>query len=561
MTLNNVRIRNKLLMAFGSLLAILILVSTISALGLMSLSRDSKEIGDNRLPSVILSEKMEVAVLLVRLQEANHILQEDLSQLPQIEKTIQERKEAFNDLLTQYVPLISDDAERQEHKNVVSISQKYLSLSNELLVISRSGDKEKARAFFQGSMIDVRRELSAAIGKLASRNIDAVNNAVRQSVSSANSSTTTILIAGSIAAALSILAMLVMQNSLGKPLVQMTEAMQRLAANDVSVSIEGGERGDEVGAMAKAVQVFKDNAIAKEKLEAEQRIALEARERRTRQIEALIADFDKMAASIMQAVSNDSSTLNNTARQLASIASDTSNRVAASSSAASQTSSNVATVAMAAEELSSSIREISRQVSNSNTVARRAMEEAERTGVAMEKLSNSAQEVGQVVDLVTSIAAQTNLLALNATIEAARAGEAGKGFAVVASEVKGLANQTANATSQISERITAMQDMAKGAVEAIEAINETISQMNAISTAVASAVEQQNAATQEIARNVQEAARGTDDVTGNISAVAQSSVSLDSSAKNVLGAADSLSQQSQTLGNRIRQFLDGIRAA
>ncbi|GEO38711.1 methyl-accepting chemotaxis protein [Skermanella aerolata] len=341
----------------------------------------------------------------------------------------------------------------------------------------------------------------------------------------------------------------------------MTRAMQALAQGDTKVEIPARGRGDEIGAMAAAVQVFKENAIERIRLEAEQAAENEAKEKRTRAVERLIGDFDGQMASILRTVSSAATELDSTAQSMSATAEETSRQATASAGAAEQTSANVQTVASAAEEMTGSLMEISRQVSRSTGIANDAVNQAEQTDATVQGLAQAAQKINEVVELISSIAGQTNLLALNATIEAARAGEHGKGFAVVASEVKNLANQTAKATQDITAQIASIQDETNGAVTAIRGIGGTIRQMNEITTTIAAAVEEQNAATAEISRNVAQAAAGTQEVSLNVGQVMEASAQTGSAATQVLGAASELSQQAEMLRTEVERFLAGIRAA
>jgi len=345
------------------------------------------------------------------------------------------------------------------------------------------------------------------------------------------------------------------------PLSQMTDAMRRLADGDQSTEVPARNRRDEIGLMAGAVQVFKDNMIKARDLAAAQQQDQAAREARAKQIEDFCKSFDQKAGSVLQAVTASCEEMRSVARKMTSVAESTAERARLVTGAAEEASSNVQTVAAGAEELSSSIGEISRQVAQSNDFTTKAVKETETITGRVKGLDDAAQKIGAVIGLIQDIAEQTNLLALNATIEAARAGDAGKGFAVVASEVKALANQTAKATEEISHQIGGMQDATGGTVTAIDGIREIIASINENASAIATAVEQQNAATSEIARNVQQAAAGTSEVTSNIGGVNEGAAQTGASATQVQSAADALTAQADDLRREVQQFLDSVRAA
>ncbi|GIK99221.1 MAG: hypothetical protein BroJett029_34300 [Alphaproteobacteria bacterium] len=345
------------------------------------------------------------------------------------------------------------------------------------------------------------------------------------------------------------------------PIMAMTSAMGKLAEGDHGIEIPGTQRGDELGVMAKAVLVFKENMIKAAELAAKDAAAQQQREARARTIDTLTVDFDQEVGLVLKTVASAATEMQSTAASMTSTAEETSRQSTAVAAASEQASTNVQTVASAAEELSSSIAEISRQVAQSTEIAGKAVSDAERTNVQVQGLADAAQKIGEVVNLINEIASQTNLLALNATIEAARAGEAGKGFAVVAAEVKNLANETAKATEEITGQISGIQAATKEAVTAIQSIGGTISQINEIATTIASAVEEQGAATQEIARNVQQASAGTTEVSSNISGVTEAAASTGAAASQVLAAANELSQQSEMLRGKVETFLAAIKAA
>ncbi|MBI1207269.1 MAG: HAMP domain-containing protein [Azospirillum sp.] len=349
---------------------------------------------------------------------------------------------------------------------------------------------------------------------------------------------------------------------IARPITAMTDAMRRLASGEHGVDIPARDHGDELGKMAAAVQVFKDNAVAKQALEAEQTAAKQRAEAERRTLMNRMADqFEAGVKGVVSQVSGAATQMQGSAQSLSAMAEQGRSQATAVAAATRQASANVQTVASAAEEMSSSIAEISRQVSQSATIARHAVDKTEVTNRRIQSLATQAGTIGEVIKLINNIASQTNLLALNATIEAARAGDAGKGFAVVASEVKNLATQTAKATEEIAGQISAMQQATGGAVDAIKEISATILQIDEITTAIASAVEEQDAATKEIARNVQEAAQGTDEVTRNIFGVEQAAGSTGQAAGQVLGAAQELSRQSGALSQQVERFISEVRTA
>jgi methyl-accepting chemotaxis protein len=346
-----------------------------------------------------------------------------------------------------------------------------------------------------------------------------------------------------------------------RPLTKMTEAMQRLALGHYDVDVPARDGTDQIGEMARAVEVFKQNGIDTRRLTAEQTMEREAKEQRASRLDKLTQGFEAKASELVGQVSSSATELQVTAQSMTSIAGQATQQATNVAAAAEEASTNVQTVAVAAEELTSSITEISRQVAQSAKIAGRALEDAQRTDGVVQALAEGAQKIGEVVGLISSIASQTNLLALNATIEAARAGDAGKGFAVVASEVKSLATQTAKATEEISRQITQIQTATKNAVESIRGIGTTIGEISQIAAAVAAAVEEQGSATQEIARNVQQAATGTQEVTSNIVGVSRGANETGAAAAQVLRAATGLSQQAEQLRNEVRLYISGVNAA
>lgn len=346
------------------------------------------------------------------------------------------------------------------------------------------------------------------------------------------------------------------------PVIRISDVMRRLAANDKTVEVPFRDRGDEIGEMALAVQIFKENAIQMERLQVEQEAQKAKAEAERRAVMLKLADaFEARVKGVVDTVASAATEMQATASAMSGTAEETSRQAMVVASASEQASANVQTVASATEELSSSIQEIGRQVTNSSRIASQAVTETRRTSDTMQTLESAARQIGDVIQLINDIAGQTNLLALNATIEAARAGDAGKGFAVVASEVKTLATQTARATEDIQAKVNEIQSATGGAKLAVEGVEKTIATLNEIAGNIAAAIEQQGAATREISSNVQQAARGTQEVNNNISGVNQAAAEAGSAATQVLGSANGLSKEAETLRREVESFISTVRAA
>ncbi len=353
----------------------------------------------------------------------------------------------------------------------------------------------------------------------------------------------------------------IVRRDVARPLADMTEAMRQLADGDHSVAIPGDGRRDEIGQMASAVRVFKEHMIKAEELAAAERMENEAREHRAAALVRLTTDFDQEVAEVLTTLGTATNRLQATAATMTETAEATREKAHAVSRASEEAAVNVQTVAAAAEELSRSVSAVTGQMGECAGIARNAIERTESANGQVATLLDTATRINDVVGLINEIAERTNLLALNATIEAARAGEAGKGFAVVASEVKALSRQTARATEEIANQVTAMQGATGDTAAAMQAVAEIIGRIDTITGEVLTSIEEQGTAIQQIAFNIQQAADGTTGMSRNVSSITDRADQTSQASTEVRTAAGELGQQSDTLSQRVARFLEGVHAA
>ncbi|OCK55702.1 HAMP domain-containing methyl-accepting chemotaxis protein [Bradyrhizobium sp. LMTR 3] len=434
----------------------------------------------------------------------------------------------------------------------------YLALRDRLLTQVAAGEKSELTAN-QWTPVTVGR-LAAAVA-VAEAALDAAKDHAAHLRSTAQRSLTMQLALLTGALALAFGAMAIVTRRVIKPLHAMRDAMLKVAAGDLGVDTGHAARQDEIGALAGALETFKQQAADKARIEAQERDRNAGAMARQQAIESYVGEFEGMVRETLTQLGDASGQMRTTSTGLSTISRQTNERVQVAEKASGDASMSVETVAAASEELSASINDISQQAAHAASIASRAVGQARNTDGTVQGLAQSAGRIGEVVGLINTIAAQTNLLALNATIEAARAGEAGRGFAVVASEVKSLASQTAKATEEISEQISDIQRVAGEAIDAIKGIGSIIGEVNEVATAIAAAVQQQGAATQEITRSTQFAAQGTKNVSDNITGVKADADAAAAAAEDVKQASQTLETQSQQLGNQVTAFLGKIRAA
>src|SRR4051794_11151870 len=365
---------------------------------------------------------------------------------------------------------------------------------------------------------------------------------------------------GVLAIVVVIIGVLIISRSVARPLSVITDTIRRVADGAEGVEVPHADRGDEIGALARAIKIFQAAMDRNRNLNSQVLEDSRARDQRTRQIEASVAAFREAIGGVLRAVTDNATSMRGTAETIASVASDASGRAVAASGATEQASSNVSAVASAAEELSTSVEEIGRQVRQSASAVEQAGLRTEKSITEIEGLAAATQRIDGVLNLIQAIAEQTNLLALNATIEAARAGDAGRGFAVVAHEVKALAEQTAKATTEIGQNVSLIQTSTKNSVEAVREIGNAVREINDVTSAISNAISQQDLATREISQNAQLAAQGNGTLVVNIGSLSDAIGTTSTAAASVLTASSELTATAETLSREVEKFFRNLRA-
>lgn len=490
-------------------------------------------------------------------QFKNYVLRKDT---PRIEKI---QKGAANALATieEYRNLEVTPAEQDALNNIAGVVNAYITnLDKAVKLASEGKTPEEIDGTVKINDKPALQGMNQLVTEIAKQN-QTKRSSLTSSLYNIQILALTIMIVAVLTAViLTILSVWALNFKIVRPIRKITNIMTDLAQGNVDIELEEQKYKNEIGEIAKAVIVFRDNKLEADRLVTIQTQEQETQAKRGEKLESISQEFDNNVRQSMTEVKSASSAMRNTAEGMSSTAQQTTQQASAVAAAAVQASTNLQAVASASEELTSSISEIGRQVEQSAGISTRAVNDAHQTDQKIRSLAEAANKIGAVVALITDIADQTNLLALNATIEAARAGEAGKGFAVVASEVKVLASQTAKATDEISSQINDIQKTTSESVDAIQSIGSTIGELSEITTQIASAVEQQGAATQEIAGNIEQAAAGTNEVTMNITGVNQSAEKTVLAANEVMSAVSTLTSQSDNVSGQVESFLGGVRA-
>ncbi len=559
--LRNLSIRNKIVASFCSLVVVIGVLGFVSIHKFVTLNATVEAVTNDSMVAMGELAGMRGSILHYRLVVTKAAFgKASGGDLDKVEKSLADWSAAVAAHEAKYAPSVLDDQEKRLYSEYQAAWRSYVDGTKQMLGLLHAGKFDDAIASLTNLAV-LGEQIDVPLDKDILYNVDAGRKGADQATADYRSGRLIVLLLLGVAVIVAVSAGYVTVRAIAKPIQDMTAAMHRLAEKDMTVEIPARGRGDEIGQMAAAVGVFKENMIKADQLAAAEKADQVAKQQKALRLESLVTEFEGKVSSLVGVLSSASTELEATAQSMSSTATQTNQQASNVAAAAEEASAGVQTVATAAEELTSSIGEINRQVAQSARITEKAVNDARQTDGIVRALADGAQKIGQVVELISSIAGQTNLLALNATIEAARAGDAGKGFAVVASEVKSLANQTAKATEEISSQIAQIQSATGEAVSAIKGIADTIEEVSMITTTIASAVEEQGAATAEIARNVQQTSASTREVTTNIAGVSQAASETGQAAAQVLQSAGDLSRQADHLTTEVGSFVAGVRAA
>ncbi len=558
--MSKMSISNKLRAGIGAILLLLAVVCGGTALMNRSMVTKADDIATNWLPSTLAAQELSRTLLTLRRYQLVMTTLDTRQERRAATETAQRMVDEVRAAAAAYRRLANHPDEQRVLTRFTPRLDAYLQGHAAFAAADAANDVPALRALVATDTPAVS-ALVTDLEELTAINAREANVAAGLVTSAAETGTIMVIIGGVVALVLGIVIAVLLARSIAGRIVNLAAALEKLAKRDYDFTLRETADGDEIGVMARSLDTCRDGLKEADRLAAEQANHGRQQAERAARVDTLVKSFETEAAGVLRAVSSAATELSATAGAMTETAEDGTRQAAAVAAASEQASANVQTVAASTEELASSISEVARQVRETAAITNRAADAARETDGTVRGLAEAANKIGDVVRLINDIAGQTNLLALNATIEAARAGEAGKGFAVVASEVKNLASQTAKATEEIAQQITAMQAETTRTVDAIQSIGRTIEELNATTAQVAAASEQQAAATQEIGRAVAEAAMGTQEASRSAAGVKQGAERTGGAAQDLRGASSELAQQSERLRGQVDGFLAEIRAA
>ena len=560
----NLKIITKLAIPALVLAIVAASVVMIARVNLSTLEENTRAIVDVQATRAITALRLNNAVDEAIIREKNIIIETNAATNAEHYVQFKVSRDRALAAIDRLIALADTETRRTTNEGIKASLVAFFALSERSIALGLKNENAAAAEVSNAQVRPARMKIADALATRVESNIRDLEAMKLQAAETTEAARQTLTLSAAIGLviAFGLLGVIAIQG-ITRPLANLVAVLQRMAQGEIDSEIKEAVRGDEIGAVGRAVEGIKAMVAQKAAEQAEiKRVADEAAaaERRRTMIE-LADGFERAVGGIVGTVSSSATELQATASTMTATATETASQSTTVAAAAEEAASNVNTVAAAAEELGSSVQEIGRQVGGSARLAQQAVLTADQTATLVQALSQTSARIGDMVGMISGIAGQTNLLALNATIEAARAGAAGRGFAVVASEVKALAEQTAKATDEIARQIGEVQGVTHQAVTAIGAITGQIREIDAVATSIAAAVEQQGAATQEIVRNVSQAAMGAGEVTANIVGVAQASEETGAAASQVLSAASELSRQSEHLTGEVVRFLATVRAA
>jgi methyl-accepting chemotaxis protein len=567
-------------LAFGVLVLLFAVLGIVSYLQIDKVRFNTLDIGTNWMPAISSLQKMEYLAARSRGALIGEVLySKNQEQLTKYVANLQNWRDKYTAEAKFYETTITGIEERMLYDQAVQAFAIYNTTADKVIDLVRTGHTDEAAEL---AFVDARAKFGTfvdALEKDIKFQTDGAEKSMRDAEAAAARANIIMLIAVVIAVGLGVASFLMISKTVSDPVGRLTSVMEFLAKGDLNTNVPDRNRGDEIGRMAKTVQVFKENAIAKIQADEAQRLAqmeqerlkaqaleLENRQREqqlahAKTVENLVRNFESQSDRLISSLEAASRKMNGAGDQLHHSVTNTLSISSAVADAAAEATANDSTVAAATEEMVASIREISHQVAQSATATNGAVASSDVATAQIAELEAAAERIGQIVQVIADVASKTNLLALNATIEAARAGEAGKGFAVVASEVKQLAGQTAKATDDIDQQVKSIQDATKRAVSTVREVARTVSSVNSMVSAIAAAIEEQSSTTSEISRNTHDVSRLTETVTAKITEVAGMAKESGHAADHVVESAGEVSDQSQAMKKNISEFIESVRHA